>query len=879
MADQQLTFHTWVRERIAGLATGVQQGRARVETSVTLSGTDAGGAATTSATRPVQFLLAGPGDVVGLARGAITKRYPTPGSIDHESNFCPHVEFADPSLPWRYTPAPKPAPGAGTLHPWLVLVVGIEEDELTLGADQVTLSPAVQEEHPLGAPGDGYPWAHVQVDGEGGRVARVLSGRRLQGGHDYLAVLVPAFDAAAQKRWTGTGVVTVPVYDHWRFRTATPAGSFKDLAARLKPGAAPPDTGRAPLDYPRVPAADDLEVRGALAPIGVVDAALPTDVGSDLDGLRTPGTDDRGRPIVGLPRYGEEWKIGAPETTTWGSTLNTDPRDRGVAGLGLELGIRLQEDLAADVSANLGALAESRQRIRDLVLGLAAGRALWEGRMPADQFHAMWLLGPALGRVVTENGVVSDLATADDRALPRGLFSSAVRRMLRPGTARTAVLALGAPAPRDILDAANRCPPRPERSDDGLPLGDLGIDLDELEDRRRAAVEAGEVDLGAVIEQAKELAERASDQLKDLALSILGRLDEAVGEGFTAPWGEALALLVAAAAVREDDQEEIRRLIALMRMFLERFPEPAGDTDVGDMLDGLEEPELVEPPCAPVDLHGLAAGVIRAFDPTGDDGPARVRVLSTIEGLDPAQPLAPPEVCVGLDRPVWADVEDAFGEWLLPGIAALPEDSVIAVETNPRFVDALLAGFNTQLLGELRWRNIPVATGCTPLRTFWDRADTGSGDRVDDIIGIQAWVDDTAVGDPQHRPGGAQGRDLVVVIRGHLFRRYPATVVYLVTAEQGGTPDFDEDPAPSSPRIHPSFQGRIGPDVTFFGFQGFDPDDITSHWLVFEEPPAGYRFENDRSTSIDGLVWAEAAFARPFRVLIRGDRLDPEGPP
>ena len=55
---------------------------------------------------------------------------------------------------------------------------------------------------------------------------------------------------------------------------------------------------------------------------------------------------------------------------------------------------------------------------------------------------------------------------------------------------------------------------------------------------------------------------------------------------------------------------------------------------------------------------------------------------------------------------------------------------MIALESNAIFIDAYLAGLNTQLLGELRWRNIPVATGCTPIRRFWDRTDTSSGGRV-----------------------------------------------------------------------------------------------------------------------------------------------------
>jgi hypothetical protein len=873
--DQRLVFLSWVRERIAGLATGVEQGRARGETGVTLTGTRPGGAVTTSQTRTLRFLLAGPGDVVGLVPAAITRRYPAPGTVDHESDRCAHVELAEASLPWRYTPAPKPPAGTGALHPWLVLVVGVEHEQLELSADQVTLGREVQAAHPVGLPAQAHPWAHVQVDAEGRRVARVLSGRALEPGTDYVAVLVPAFDRAGAPHWNGTQPVTVPLYDHWRFRTATPAGSFEDLAARLRPGEAPEKTGRAPLDYPRVPAAGDLELRGALAPLGTGDTELPPEVAADVQALHTPAVDDRGRPIVGLPNYGEAWRLDAPEATAWGVTLRTDPRDRGVAGLGLELGIRLQEELAAEAAANLGALAEARQRIRDLVLGLASSRRLWDQRLPPDPVDKLWVLGPALRRVVTDAGPVADLATAEDRALPRGLFSTAARRVLRPGPARTRQLRKGGVTPGEVLQAANRCPAPPAPSEDGVPLRDLGID--DFEERRRKALETGEVDREGAAERAKELADRAHPNLRGLALLLAERLAEAAGQRSPAPWAEALALLAAAAAVADEDTQEVERLHRELVELVERFPKPAGPTDETDLLDDLGEPDPVEPPCRPVDVDALADGVTAAFDPTGDDAPVVVRVLDTIDGLDPAQPLAPPEVCLSLDRPVWADVGSAFPEWLLPGVGALPQDSVIAVETNPRFVDAILTGFNTQLLNELRWRNLPVATGCTPLRVFWDRAEVAAGARVDDIVGIHAWPEGSGLGDAQHRPAGASGRDLVVVIRGQLFLRYPATLVYLVSAEHGGTPDFDSDPAADAARLLPSFQGRIAADVSFFGFQGFQPAAIRRHWLVFEEPPAGYRFANDVSVAPQAHIWASEAFARPVRALIRGDRLDPEG--
>ncbi|MGH2714813.1 MAG: hypothetical protein ACRDM7_13190 [Thermoleophilaceae bacterium] len=871
-----LTFLPWSRERIGDLAATTVSGRARGQTTVTLTGTDAGGTTTTSVTRTLAFLLAGPPDVAGLQPGAITARYPVPGTIDAESDKSSHVELAEPTLPWRYTPAGNPASGSGTLHPWLALVVGVEGDELTVAGDRVTLSPDVQLLHALGGASGGFQWAHVQVDAAGRRVARVLSGRPLDGGVDYLAVLVPAFAATGAFAWTGAAPVTLPVYDHWRFRTAIPPGGFRDLAEKLQPGEADPNTGRAPLDYPRVPAPGDLEVRGALAPINSSDAQLPSAVGTDLGGLLTQSHDPQGRPIVGLPLYGDAWHAD-PLSKTWGSALNRDPRHRGVAGLGLELGIRLQEELSAEAADHAGALGVAAQRVRDLVLGLAASSALWDRRLPNDPFRRLWVLGPALDRVVTDVGSLGELATADDRALPRGVFSSAARRALRPGPARTALLSGGPPDPRDVVIAANRCPAAPVAVSDGV---ELGVDADEFDKQRERGL-AGELTLDPLAEQLEALDLSAIDpELRGHAEELRANLVAAARSGQPAPYARGIELLLAAIGLGDKDGERRERLLVALRELVDRFRESAErPEDLIDLLGQLEEPREEEPSCRPVGLDGFTAGVDRAFDPRRDTGSARVRVLAGIDGLDPAQPLAPLEVCVGLDRPVWRDLESQFVEWLMPGVGQLPEDSVIALETNPVFTDALLAGYNHQLLAELRWRNLRAATGCTPLRVFWERANTGTGARVDDIVGIAGWSDSSQLGAPSHRPGGAAARDLVVVVRGQLFLRYPRTLVYLVSALHGGVANFGLDPAAGATRLLPTFQGRIGTDVTFFGFQGLPAASVGDHWVVFEEPPAGFRFYNVGEVTVPSTAnaaeFADLAFADPIRVLISGQDLSP----
>jgi hypothetical protein len=216
----------------------------------------------------------------------------------------------------------------------------------------------------------------------------------------------------------------------------------------------------------------------------------------------------------------------------------------------------------------------------------------------------------------------------------------------------------------------------------------------------------------------------------------------------------------------------------------------------------------------------------------------------------------------------------AFAEWLLPGADGIDDNRVVPLVTNPEFVDAFLCGLNTQFLAELRWRNIRVATGCTPFRRFWDRFDPATGVRSADIVGLAAWSLASTLGDPGHRPAGSASRDLVVAVRGPLFLRYPATAVFLQTATHNGVVSFDLDPPAGAPRILPGFQGRLADDIVFFGFPGTTPQQARTHWLVFEEPPAGFRFANDSGTgAMTGQDWAAAALARPVRVLIPGAQL------
>ena len=105
---QALTFLSWVRPQISGLATGQSGGRAQAGTAITLTEYDAAGTPGRIATKPVSFLLAGPGDVAGLQPGALARRYPAPGVTTMNRTAAPTSNW--PTRPCHGATHPRPLP-------------------------------------------------------------------------------------------------------------------------------------------------------------------------------------------------------------------------------------------------------------------------------------------------------------------------------------------------------------------------------------------------------------------------------------------------------------------------------------------------------------------------------------------------------------------------------------------------------------------------------------------------------------------------------------------------------------------------------------------------------------------------------------------------
>ena len=820
------TFFAWRRPAITDLATAGAFAAGRLVGRLKVTLADEGGPLEGNA----DFLFASPADVRGLQGGVVVGRKPAPGTLDAEVTRVAHVELSDAGLPWRYSPVANAPTG---VRPWMVLVVGITGVEVFVENGRARILRAALDEHSLER---SAAWAHVH-DLPGRSIARILSPRALPQGKWLTAALVPAYlpgDGAAGPRpaWdAAVREVTLPCFDAWQFRTIDEDDDFQAIANRLSSLDAAEEAalsaagfGRAEI-APEAESDDRLDLHGAL---GVVPKpedppleALPDAVAGRVEALAKL-SEQAGRWVLGLPRYDEPWAepgAGVP-AEGWRRQLRNDPRGRGVAGLGAWAAIAWQDRIGEGAARQAGALALLAERVRNLTLGLRGTRSQWLRRLPADPVTALTVVAPMLARVPSDESTVAEVLAGRTSRLVSALFSSAVRRMLRPRTALGRIAAPGANALPALFEvAATRCPPPPEPLPGQKELPSLVASPD---NRERARARLAQEGSGFV--------ETALGQMPD------GTVEETRG---------------------------------VVRLFDER-----GEALVGQLL----RPESPDD-CFPIaDFGVVARSVLDGISPMVERPVVVARVLDGFTGVRQPE-LAPPDLALELDIPLWSFLKAEAPDWLLPGAGKVPEDRLLALQTNPDFVDAFLVGANCRALGELRWRNIPIVAGWTPLRRFWQRIDdAGSGPAVDirpvlDILtppapGAPIWTDDSALGAASHQRDGA-GPRLVILLHTELFRRYPTTLVYLLP-NPGGTVTWQQDVETiATAPVWPNLSGALNPELVYFGFP-LPPDAGADHWLVLEEPPPGYRFKTPTAAQLgmtDAAAYANATLYLPVRAF------------
>lgn len=195
-----------------------------------------------------------------------------------------------------------------------------------------------------------------------------------------------------------------------------------------------------------------------------------------------------------------------------------------------------------------------------------------------------------------------------------------------------------------------------------------------------------------------------------------------------------------------------------------------------------------------------------------------------------------------LPFPLSRKLETLAPDVFLPGVGVLPNDFIMAVKTNPRFVEALMVGANHEMGREMLWRGLPTDQRGTPFQHFWQRLDGKP-----DIDFIHQWNAVPLGSQPGNTPM------TVLLFRGRLLERFPNLSIYAYKIKgqekrPGGTspPPAGIDTAEMDPdkAVMPVIRGHIAPDITYVGFP-IDPDDMAKYFFIVEEHMTEPRFGFD----------------------------------
>jgi hypothetical protein len=703
--------------------------------------------------------------------------------------------------------------------------------------------------------------------------------------------------------------VELPIYYQWRFQTGT-AGTFEDLALALQPRSdLGPEIGARKLDVSRpgleldLPTDQPMNLGGALQSLAARDLPAPTLDTGWLGGLKQFLDDPKlafeeagVHRVVAPPMYGRWYGAvqsldpppPAPRANPpWFYTLNTDPRHRVAAALGTEVVQRDQEALMESAWEQARSLALINQQRALMQLG----RELWKRLI--NRHFQIGVLETVLTTTAQlhsriKRGSSTIFAQLRSSALGEGFLEPAWRRLTTTqgtiGRRLNLHLQPAGAEPR-LFDRMNRgdlqiAPPPgiPRRLPTSLELFEPAIAAG-LEDRQ---VEALTARLG-----------KEALNFWGQALFWAGR-QALIAENGRFFWlahklihlGAALIRLAADPQRKVEIAREKLRSDTITRQEVLDGPSAPGFVSIDEVPDltgpdplpplpgvpgsapdsndaGFYRPALaklfdrwrapVEQPTQyqRIDLPGIKTDLLSAIDPEKTFvAAAKFRHIVVDKpnfAWQPVDPLEPFQAAPVFSQPMYLPLKDLSPEWILPGVGRVERNTVGALVTNQRFVEAYMVGLNHEMTRELLWREYPVDQRSTYFQQFWDvRGWVKGNDRptpdLRDIRQIRLWGG-TELGQNTARTG-LPGEFLVLLVRGELIKRYPNVIVYAARAHAPDQPRLPDD----SDQEHPVLHGFLGDDVAFYGF-ALTPGQVRGDgggdgwYVVFQEQPGEPRFD------------------------------------
>jgi hypothetical protein len=255
------------------------------------------------------------------------------------------------------------------------------------------------------------------------------------------------------------------------------------------------------------------------------------------------------------------------------------------------------------------------------------------------------------------------------------------------------------------------------------------------------------------------------------------------------------------------------------------------------------------PGCVPLAVDGIRNALLQELAPE-NTVPPRVRVqIALPPGLwDSATRLAPILVGPRITTPMMRPLVGLGQDWLLPGLGAVPPQTLAVLVPNRPFIEAYMVGLNHEMGRELLWRGFPTDQRATVFDRFWDTAasvgQAGTPER--DIEPMHTWSAASALGD--HTAPGNEAL-LVLLIRSELVRRFPDATIFLQKAQ--ATAGGGRTPRPLGPNAtaFPLFRGRLDPDILYLGFpvsvddaKGGTAAAPQGWYIAFQEQPGQLAF-------------------------------------
>lgn len=747
--------------------------------------------------------LYGPGDVTGIERGQVTRTEPRPGTTSFEAGYMASVQFARADLPWLFTPA---APDGERLRPWLVLVV-------------VRRREGVRLERHAGGP---LPVLEIAAPARGGEELPDLA-QSWAWAHAQIAG-IPVGQTPAQILDGSPGVACSRLVCPRRLApgTAYLACVVPAFAIGVKAGLGDP-----------IEAADEDDLAPAWAP----DAGpirLPAYYSWEFATGPAGSFETLVRRLQPHPLDPASTKPPSLYIGNAGSGLPTFEPDAPGAVIGMQSALRAPgadalpswpEETRAPFQQALERLLTSAPA--DTITAPVYGQAHAASEPLPQSTEPPWLrdlnLDPRL-RVA---------AAAGARVIRARQEQLMARAWTQAGAIREANALL-------------------RRSQAARELGGV------MMDRHLRRMSPSE--LLAVTQPVHARAE-ISAQTVDGELRA-SRLPEAVVSGAMRRLASPQGLLARRARPSAGRRGPIDLLPALDRAAVARpAPAPAGMVAMNVAL--APAPEAPVRPA--VSAQSIQTRLLARLNPkTTVLERTKLRVDAPAGTWTRPDPLAPVATGLEFPDPMYDGLREVAPDLLLPGLQNVTAESVALLETSPSVIEAYMVGVNHEMNRELLWREFPADLTSTPFRQFWDvRGQRGDPGSLKDIPPLSLWGA-TPLG--THLRGSSAGGQLVLLVRGELLRRYPATTIYAAPANADGTLD-------AATRLAPMFRGFVAPDVVFAGFAlteeaalGSDPPG-PGWYVVFEEHPGEPRFgfdetaETDAPQSPDDLAWGHVPLA------------------